>query len=61
MNIRQTKINLNDGKLEISLGKLKNTDFLGKYRPLLTIFLRKSVLQTKIIYTDQIVITATLE
>ena len=35
----------------------RNTDFSEKYRPFLTIFLRKSVLQTKNIFTDQIVIT----
>ena len=58
MESEHTQINLNDGKLEISWGKSKNTDFLEKYRPFLTIFLRKSVLQTKIIYIDQVVITA---
>ena len=34
MESTHTKINLNDGKLEFSLGKLKNTDFLMKYRPI---------------------------
>ena len=58
MESEHTQIDLNDGKLEISWGKSKNTDFLEKYRPFLTIFLKKSVLQTKIIYTDRIVITA---
>ena len=58
MESKHTKINLNDGKLEIGWGKSKNTDFLEKYRPFLTIFLRKSVLQTKIIFTDRIVFTA---
>ena len=58
MESEHTQIDLNDGKLEISWGKSKNTDFLEKYRPFLTIFLRKSVLQTKIIITDRIVITA---
>ena len=58
MEIKHTKINQNDGKLEINWDKSKNTEFLEKYRPFLTIFLKKSVLQTKIIFTDQIVITA---
>ena len=48
MESTHTKINLNDGKLEIRWGKSKNTDFLEKYRPFLTIFLRKSVLRTKL-------------
>ena len=34
MESTHTKINLNDGKLEISWGKSKNTDFLEKYRPI---------------------------
>ena len=38
----------------------ENTDFFKKiqtkYRPILEIFLKKSVLQTKIIFTDQCVI-----
>ena len=34
MESTHTKINLNDGKLEISWGKSKNTDFLDKYRPI---------------------------
>ena len=57
MESKHTKINLDDGKFEFSLGKSKNTDFLMKYRPLLALFLKKSVWQTKIIYTDRIVIT----
>ena len=62
MESNHTKINLNDGKLQSSWGKSKKYWLFGKiqtnYRPFLTIFLRKSVLQTKIIFTDQIVITA---
>ena len=57
MESKHNKINLDDGKLKSSLGKSKNTDFLMKYRPFLALFLKKSVFQTKIIYTDQIVIT----
>ena len=34
MESEYTQINLNDGKLEISWGKSKNTDFLEKYRPI---------------------------
>ena len=34
MESEHTQINLNDGKLEISWGKSKNTDFLEKYRPI---------------------------
>ena len=49
MEIKHTKINLNDGKLEFSFGKLKNTDFFMKYRPFSALFHKKSVLQTKII------------
>ena len=34
MDSKHTKINLNVGKLEIGWGKSKNTDLLGKYRPI---------------------------
>ena len=34
MESKYTKINLNDGKLEIGWDKSKNTDFLEKYRPI---------------------------
>ena len=34
MENEHTQINLNDGKLKISWGKSKNTDFLEKYRPI---------------------------
>ena len=56
MEIKHTKLNLKDDKLEFSLGKFKNTDFLMKYRPFSAFYLKKSVLQAKIIYTDRIVI-----
>ena len=38
MESKHAKINLNDGKLEFSLGKSKNTDFFMKYRPIIDHF-----------------------
>ena len=47
MESEHTQINLNDGKLEISWGKSKNTDFLEKYRPITDHF------SEKVCITDQ--------
>ena len=43
--------------LKICLNISENTDFFSKYRPILAVLLKRSVLQTKIIFTDHCVIT----
>ena len=61
MESKHTKINPYEQAWKVSLAKSKNAYFLDEiqtyFRSFLTIFLRKSVLQTKIIFTDQIAIT----